>query len=171
MSRIESSNSFRVQGPVASIADLAKDKPGFVLPATPEQVAELQLREAQMQAREAAAVRHARDNPDRVYAQIVTNGEVVATVYASGAAGTVHKLGVKLTQDGYGLPLATTRLAELSKATGGEIVYAKGPVAAPAPLMESDLPQVTARGLNDMVQDFEWALARARMEGGAEGKA
>jgi len=170
MSRIESSSSFRVQGPVTSIAELAKDKPGFVIAATPEQVAELKLREAQMQAREAAAVRHARENPDPVYAQIVSNGKVVATVYASGSAGTVQNLGIKLTEDGYGLPLAKTRLAELSKALGGEIVYAKGPVKAPAPLLESNLPQVTARGLNDMVHDFEWALARARMQGGASGK-
>eukprot|EP01034_Spumella_vulgaris_P040366 gene40366-49921_t len=170
MSRIESSNSFRVQGPVTSIAELAKEKPGFVIAATPGQVAELKLREAQMQAREAAAVRHARDNPDPVYAQIVSNGKVVATVYASGSAGTVQDLGIKLAEDGYGLPLAKTRLAELSKALGGEIVYAKGPVKAPAPLLESDLPQVTARGLNDMVHDFEWALARARMQGGADAK-
>ena len=170
MSRIDSGSSHRLQGAVTSIAELAKKKPGFVIPATAEQVAGMKLHDEQMQAREATAARHARDNPDPVYAQIVANGEVVATVYASGSASTRQNLGLRLTEDGEGLALAQKRLAELTRAIPGEVVYAKGPVQAPAPLREQDLPQVTARGLNGMVRDMEWALARARMDAGGGGK-
>ena len=56
MSRIDSTPSFRVQGEVISLGKLAKEKPGFAIPATAEQVAELKSHDEQSQAREAAAV-------------------------------------------------------------------------------------------------------------------
>jgi hypothetical protein len=170
MPRIESAHPYRVQGSAVSIAELAQKKPGFIIPATDAQIAELAQHGEQMQAREAAAARHAAGNPDPVYAQIVANGKVLATVYASGSASTQQNLNLRLTEDGAGLALAQTRLAELSKAIQGEVVYAKGPLQAPAPLRDADLPQVTARGLNEMVRDMDWALARSRMAGAADSK-
>jgi hypothetical protein len=81
MSRIDSPPSFRVQGEVTSLGKMAKEKPGFAIAATAGQIAELTLHEEQTQAREAAAVRYADQNPDKIYAQVVVEGKVMATVY------------------------------------------------------------------------------------------
>lgn len=166
MSRIDSLNSYRVDGPVTSIAELAKNKPGFAMPATASQIEELKSHDAQMRAREAAAS-SVPQLPDKIYAQVVVNGEVVATVYDSGTASTQQNIpGLKLTEDGEGLALAKTRLAEITKAIPGKVVYDNfvSPSITPSSgTPESALPKVTARGLNEMVQDMDWKLARSRM--------
>jgi hypothetical protein len=167
MSRIDSSNPYRVQGPVTSIAELAKNKPGFVVPATAAQIDELQSHQAQSEAREAAGARQTAQNADPIYAQVVLDGEVVATVYASGIAATQQTIpGLKLTEDGQGKALAKTRLDEIMKAIPGAAIYDNfvRPASAPSSaIAEAAPPTVTARGLNDMVRDLDWDLARSRM--------
>jgi hypothetical protein len=167
MSRIDSKPSFRVQGEVTSLGKMAKEKPGFAIPATAGQVAELKLYEEQTQAREAAAVRHADQNSDKIYAQIVVEGKVMATVYDSGFTATEQSVpGLKLTEDGQGLALAKTRLDELMKAMPGTVIYGDFVPQLHAPssgIPESSLPKVTARSLGEMAQEMSWNHARARM--------
>jgi hypothetical protein len=168
MSSIGSSTSFRFEGQVISIAELAKTKPGLIRAATPEQIAELSLYEKQTQEREAAVNRYAREHPDHIYAQVMVNGEVAATVYDSGIAGTVQNIpGLKLTEDGQGLDLAKTRLAEIMRAIPGKVIYDHF-VEPPGPAPSSNIPdwaipKVTARNLSQMLQDMDWSAARTRM--------
>ncbi len=168
MTRIDSASSYRVQGPVMSIAELAKTKPGFVIPASPEQIAELKLHDEQTQAREAATTRYAEQHPDHIYAQVIVDGKVFATVYDSGIAGTAYAIA-DLSEDGSGLDLAKKRLGEIVKAVHGQVVYSGfQPPPGPAPSTMSEeaeraLPKVTARGLGQIMQDMDWALARSRM--------
>lgn len=163
MSRIDTSSPYRVQGPVISFAELAKTKPGLVIPMPPEQMEELKLHDQQTQAREAAAASYAAQHPDKIYAQVIVNGSVFATVYDSGTAGTQYVIP-GLSEDGSGLELAKKRLGEIVRAVKGQVVYDNfvpplGP--APSTLPESALPQVSARGLADMAHEL--ALARSRM--------
>ena len=168
MTRIDSTSSYRVQGPVISIAELAKTKPGFVIPASPEQIAELKLHEEQMQAREAAVARYAEQHPSSIYAQVIVDGKVFATVYDSGFTSTEYAIA-GLSEDYAGLGLAKRRLGEIVKAVDGQIVYSGfQPPPGPAPSTMSEeaeraLPKVTARGLSQIMQDMDWALARSRM--------
>lgn len=171
MSSIDSTKSFPVYGTVISIAELAKTKPGLIRAASAEQIAELSLYEQQVQAREAATARYAQEHPDHIYAQVVVNGEVMATVYDSGIAGTVQNIpGLKLTENGQGLDLAKTRLAEIMRAIPGQVIYdhfVQPPGPAPSSnIPESAIPKVTARSLSQMLNDMDWDLARARMASG-----
>ena len=167
MSRIDSPNPYRVQGEVISIAELAKTRPGMIRAATAEQIAEMSLYEQQTREREAAVARYAQEHPANIYAQVVVDGKVMATVYDSGIAGTVHNVpGLKLTEDGEGLSLAKTRLAEIMRAIPGKVIYDNfvppdGP--APSTIPESAIPKVTARHLGQILQDMDWDLARTRM--------
>jgi len=69
MSRIDSSNAFRLQGEAVSIAELAKTKPGLIVPADDPRVEKFNARMTEVQARlradmpEAFAARVASENP------------------------------------------------------------------------------------------------------------
>lgn len=69
MSRINSSNSYRLEGPAISIAELAKTKPGLILAADDPRIKELNAHMAGVQAMLRAEVpappgaRKADDNP------------------------------------------------------------------------------------------------------------
>jgi hypothetical protein len=171
MTRIDSTSPYRVQGSVISVAELAKQKPGFVIAATPEQVEELKLHDEQSQAREAAVAQYAEQNPSKIFGQVLVRGEVIATVYDSGSAETQQDIdGLQLTEEGSGLELARTRLGEIMQAVKGQVIYSnfvarQGP--APAVMQEAALPQVTARSLNQMAREMDWALMRSRMINGA----
>ncbi len=167
MSPIDSANPYRVQGPVTSVAELAKSKPGMVIAATAEQKAELALFEQQTQARQAASDSQAAANPSKIFAQIIVDGKVFGTIHDSGSAGTQYAMS-GLSEGDAGLDLAKTRLREILQAVKGSHAIYSGfaPLAGPAPAVidESRLPKVTARSLADMAQDMSWALTRARIE-------
>lgn len=173
MTRIDSANPYRVQGTIISFAELAKTKPGFIIAATPEQIAELKLHEEQMQAREAATARYAAENPSNIYAQVIVDGKVFATVYDSGFTSTQYAIA-GLSEDFAGLGLAKRRLGEIVKAVEGQIVYSgfQPPPGQPPSTMteaaERALPQVTARGLSEIMQ--EMMLARAHASAGDTSK-
>jgi hypothetical protein len=172
MSSINSSSAYRVQGGVTTATEIAKQKPGFVTAATAEQVQELKLHDEQTQARAAAVAHYAEQNPSKIFGQVMVNGKVIATVYDSGSAETQQNIpGLKLTEEGNGLELARTRLKEISQAVKGQVIYSdfvpqQGP--APALAQETALPQVTARSLNQMARDMDWALMRSRMINGTK---
>ena len=175
MSRIDAASSFRVQGEVISFAELAKNKPGFAIRATDEQIQEMKLHDAQMQAREAAAQKYATEYPDRVYAQVFVNGQLAGWVHESGGAATVQNNvpGLHFTEDGSGLDLAKTRLAEMLKAfpASATVKYLDLPPRdEPFGGLESMLPPVTARGLSQFADEMSWNLARTRMEAETGGK-
>lgn len=167
MSTINASSAYRVQGNVMKIADIAKEKPGFVIPATEAQIQELKLHDEQTRQREAAVAQYAEQHPSKIFGQVIVNGEVIATVYDSGSAETQQQIaGLTLTEDGSGLDLARTRLDEITKAVKGQVIYSNfvpRPGPAPAVVPESALPQVTARNLNQMAREMDWALMRSSM--------
>ena len=167
MSRIDSANPYRIQGPVTSFGELGKTKPTIATAMPEEFVAELKLHEEQVEARISAQFAYGQANPDQIYAQVSLGGKVVATVYESGITSVEHAAyGAELTEHGSGLDLAKARLAGIMEAVEGEVRYSgfepqPGWVASNIP--ESVLPKVTARGLIDLWRAMDWDQARARM--------
>ena len=177
MSRIEGSASFKVQGPVTSIGQLVEQKK-MVAFKLPEHVqAELALHDKQVAARQQASQAAAAANPDKVFAQIVNNGQVVAMVYDSGSTYTQQNVpGLKLTEDYAGQSLADRRLAELMRAVPGKVIYdhflplpgqtSASDFASSSRVDQSQLPTVTARGLSDMVDEINAARDAAMQAAG-----
>lgn len=167
MSTINANGAYRLQSNAVGIAELAKQKNGFVIAATPEQVAELKLHDEQKMVRAEAVKQYAEQNPSKIFGQVVVNGEVIATVYDSGSARTERNIdGLQLTDEGSGAELAQKRLNEIVQASKGQIIYSNFvPPSGPAPAVVPDaaLPQVTARSLNQMASEMEAALVRSRM--------
>ncbi|MFK3738860.1 hypothetical protein [Massilia sp. TN1-12] len=131
MATINASSAYRVQGTVMNVSEMAKQKPGFVMAATAEQVQELARHDQQMQQR--AAAQQAQQQTSKIFGQVIVNGEVIATVYDSGSAQTQQDIaGLKLSEEGEGLTLAQTRLDEITRAVKGQVIYSnfvppKGP--------------------------------------------
>lgn len=138
---------------------------GSGIKATEEQIKEIKLWETQRQAREEANRTYALQHPDKVYGQVVVEGKLFATVYDSGVAGTPYPM--QMTEDGFGISLAETRLSEIAKAAKGTIIYSDffpdtGGSFRGAP--EALLPPITARSLTEIVREMSWGLERSRME-------
>lgn len=167
MATINASSAYRVQGTVMNVSEMAKQKPGFVMAATAEQVQELALHDQQIQQRAAAVAQQAQQQTSKIFGQVIVNGEVIATVYDTGSAQTQQDIaGLKLSDEGEGLALAQTRLDEITRAVKGQVIYSNFvPTNSPAPavVQETALPKVTARSLNQMAREMDWALMRSRM--------
>jgi hypothetical protein len=155
---------YKIEGPVVSLAEALERNGGQgVIRATPEQIAEMALYDQQMQAREAAGARYAARHPDQVHGQVVVGGKLFATVYQSGSAVTPYAMN--MTADGAGTALANTRLAEIARAAGGQVIYDHffpTPANPGAVVPESVLPPVTARSHQEILMD----LLRDRQSGG-----
>jgi len=137
--------------------------PSTAIKMTEAETNELKLWETQIRAREEANERYAMQHPDKVYAQVVVNGKLTATVYDSGVASTPYQMP-GLPDNGSGSDLAEARLAYIAKATGGKVIRSgffpeAGGSYRGAP--ESALPRVTARNLGQILQDM---LMRSRIE-------
>ncbi|MYN39279.1 hypothetical protein GTP55_07840 [Duganella sp. FT109W] len=177
MSRIESSNSFRLQGETTSIGQLVEQKKMVAFKLPEHLQAELALHDQQVEARLAANQAAAAANPDKVFAQIVQNGQVVAMVYDSGTAVTQQNIpGLKLTEDFAGRSLADRRLAELTRAVPGTVIYdnflplpgqtSASDIKSSSSVDQSLLPKVTARGLGDMTAEIAAARDAAMLAAG-----
>lgn len=137
--------------------------PSTAVKFTQAETDEIKRWEAQTKAREDAAHAYAMQHPDKVYAQVVANGKLVATVYDSGAAQTDQSMR-GMPETGEGTNLAESRLAYMAKSTGGKVIRSdflpvQGQSYRGAP--ESALPSVTARSLDQILQDV---LARSRID-------
>lgn len=165
MSRIESSISFRVHGPVTSIGQLVEQKQMVAFKLPEHLQAELDLHDQQVEARQEANQAAAAANPDKVFAQIVKNGQVVAMVYDSGTAFTQQNMpDLNLTEDFAGRSLADRRLAELMRAVPGTVIYdnflplpgqtSASDIKSSSRVDQSLLPKVTARSLGDMTEEI-----------------
>lgn len=181
MSRIESSTSFRIQGPVTSIGQMVEQKQMVAFKLPEHLQAELALHDQQVEARLEANRAAAAANPDKVFAQIVKNGQVVAMVYDSGTAFTQQNMpGLKLTEDFAGQSLADRRLAELMSAVPGTVIYdnflplpgqtSASDIKSSSRVDQSLLPKVTARGLGDMTEEIAAARDAAMMVAGITAK-
>lgn len=158
-------DSYKITGPIISIAEHAKNRPGMVIKASEEQIAEVKLHDEQVQAREEVNRNYAKQHPVKVYGQVVVEGKLFATAYESGSVHMPYQM--KLSEDGFGSSLAETRLNEIAKAVNGTIIYSDffpdpGGTFWSAP--ESILPPVTARGLIDFVDEMRWEVERARID-------
>ncbi|MBC7858621.1 MAG: hypothetical protein H7Z39_07525 [Burkholderiaceae bacterium] len=122
MTSISSASPYRVLGPVISIAELAKTRPGMVIPATQAEIAEEKLYHEQFQARLDAIGHYTEQHPDKVYAQVIVDSKVVATVYESGSANTRDRIS-RLTENGSGLDLAKKRLEDILREVKGKVIY------------------------------------------------
>ena len=177
MSRIEGSASFKIQGPVTSVGQLVEQKKMVAFKLPEHLQAELAQHDQQVEARQQANQAAAAANPDRVFAQIVKNGQVVAMVYDSGSAYTQQNVpGLKLTEDFAGQSLADRRLAELMRAVPGTVIYdnflplrgqtSANDITSSSKVDQSLLPKVTARGLSDMVDEINAARDAAMLAAG-----
>jgi hypothetical protein len=63
--------------------------------------------------------------PENLFAKITRNGQLIAKVYNSGLVESPAGFP-DLSLDGSGLALAKKRIAEIVKATGGEVAYQSG---------------------------------------------
>lgn len=152
---------YKIEGPVVRLTDvLARNGGQGVIKATPEQIAEMALYDRQMQEREAAGARYAASHPDQVHGQVVVGGKLFATVYQSGSAVTPYAM--RMTENGAGTALANTRLAEIARAAGGQVIYdhfLPAPANTGAVVPEAVLPPVTARShqeiLMELLRDYQ----------------
>lgn len=165
---IGSARQFRVQGAVISVAELAKTRPGMVRQMTEAQVKEAKLYEEQSRLREEAVNRYAMAHPDKVYGQVVVNGQLFATVYDSGSAATRYT--VPMTENGSGEELARVRLADIARAVKGEIRYSNfmpdfsGPGCTMSDAVTATLPKITARPCGGFLEELQAAADQARMD-------
>lgn len=151
---VQSSGTYRVDGPFYRVEDLVKSKgePLLVIKLTDAQASEVKLREEQDAAREAINFDYAKAHQYQPVGQVLVNGKLVATVFDRGAVESPHALPGLSSQD----LSAADRLAEIARAVKGEIIYSDllptmgGWMGASAP--ESALPPVTARNLMDILQ-------------------
>lgn len=182
MSSISSASPYRVLGPVISVAEFAKTRPGMVIPGTQAEIAEEKLYYEQFQARLDAIGRYAEQHPDKVYAQVIFDSKVVATVFASGSTYTRDPIS-KLTNDGCGLDLAKQRLQDILREVKGKVIYSDflpspggggvpipDSVFATFPKVTAHLPTPPARQANELGEDLSWLLARSRMAAGGASK-
>lgn len=137
--------------------------PSTAVKMTDAEMNEVKLWEEQTRARAEANERYAMEHPDKVYAQVTVNGKLFATVYDSGVITTPHQMA-GLPDNGSGAALAEARLAHIAKAVGGKVIRSdffptEGGSSRGAP--ESELPRVTARSLDQILQDM---LMRSRVD-------
>lgn len=182
MTSIPSANPYRVLGPVISVAELAKTRPGMVIPATQAEISQEKLYHEQFQARLDAIGHYTEQHPDKVYAQVIVDSKVVAAVYESGSAYTRDPIS-KLTENGSGLDLAKKRLEDILREVKGKVIYSdflpspgRGGAAIPDsvfatfPKVTAHLPTPPARQVNEFGEDLSWLLARSRMAAGGPSK-
>lgn len=165
---IGSANQFRVQGPVISLMESAKSKPGLVRQMTEAQIKEDKLYQEQTRLREEAMTRYAMAHLDKIYGQVVVDGKLFATVYDSGSAAT--RSMVPMTDNGSGEELARVRLADIARAVKGEIRYSNflpdfgGQGCTIPDAVAATFPQVTARPFGGFLEELEAAADQARMD-------
>ena len=111
--------TYRIEGPVRTLADALKDRPdALVRRDTPaEQVAFKLMDEQQSRLEEAQRLPR---KQDRIAGQVVANGEVVATVFASGTAITRSSMALPADAPA-GTDLAAARLGAIARSVQGSI--------------------------------------------------
>lgn len=166
---VSSVNQFRVQGPLISLAESIKTKPGLVRQMTETQIKEDKLYQEQTRLREEAVNRWAEEHPAKIFGQVVVDGKLFATVYDSGSAATRYR--VTMTDNGSGEELARARLADIARAVKGEVRYSNfmpdfsGPGSHPMPdEVAATLPKITARPFGGFLEELETAADQARMD-------
>lgn len=170
MSSIDSSSRYKIQGPVFSFAELAKNKPDMFLSPqkfTEAQIKEIAEHEKQVQRREEAVNRYAEAHPDPIHGQVMVDGKLFATVYDSGAFELPYR-------DPYLEKLsgsADTLLEQIAQHTKGEIKRSDflPPLYGPGAVVpDSVLPPITARSPSDIFNELYEDLMRSRVAAAAE---
>lgn len=146
------SSAYRVTGPVRRFSEMLKENGGnlVAIKMSDEQIAESELHEQQLKAREQVNFNYAKSHQYQPVGQVFVKGELVATVLDSGGYETSANLGLS-----EAMLSPHERLAEIARAVNGEISYAdfvpldswSGPSAP-----ESMLPPLTARSLMEIFQ-------------------
>jgi hypothetical protein len=154
-------NPYRLQGgTLLSAEESARNNPGMLRTLTEAEIAAMREAEAQMLRQQHMPVRQ-----ERIYGQVLVDGQVFATVFESGSAQTAREIG-GLTNDGSGQSLASARLREIAKAVGGEIRRADFlPTASngrPAAQVSSGAG-LAGRRLDEMLQSMSWDSVRSRL--------
>jgi hypothetical protein len=115
----------RMLGRTVCAGDVIKANPDIVFSRqmTPaEKRAEQELEKRQLVEELAAAKRQPDNDPEKIYAQVVVNGKVVATIYDSGCVESEGSLP-NLTSDGSGLSIAKARVKEITQFVHGQVKY------------------------------------------------
>lgn len=109
------SNIYRVDGPVFSLQEALQERSGSIMrQLTAAEMARNKELDAQARHQPPAAL------PQPVHGQVVVDGQVYATIYASGQVASRGELP-GLSMDGSGVTLAETRLQQIAKMKNGEI--------------------------------------------------
>ena len=110
---------YRIEGPVRTLADALKDRPdALVSRDTPAEYAAFTVPDEQQSRLEEA--RRPPQGQDRIAGQVVANGEVVATVFESGAAITRSSMALPADAPA-GTDLAAARLGAIARSVQGSI--------------------------------------------------
>jgi hypothetical protein len=110
---------YRIQGPVRTLTEALKDNPNALVHRdTPEEKQAFKVMDEQQSRLEDA--QRLPQKQEKIVGQVVANGEVVATVFESGAAITRNSMA--LPDDAPAGPeLAKARLSAIAKAAHGSI--------------------------------------------------
>lgn len=110
---------FRIQGPVRTLTDALKENPGVLVHMdTPEEKQAFKVMDEQQSRLEDA--QRLPQKQEKIVGQVVANGEVVATVFESGAA--ITKNSIAMPNDAPAGPeLAKARLGAIAKSVQGSI--------------------------------------------------
>lgn len=154
-------NPYRLQGgTLLSVEESARNNPGMLRKLTEAEIAAMREAEAQMSSLQQMPVRQ-----EKIYGQVLVDGQVFATVFESGSAQTAREIA-GLTNDGSGLSLASARLQEIAKAVGGEIRRAD---FLPTASNSQPAAQVSfgaglaGRKLEEVLQSMSWDAVRPRL--------
>jgi hypothetical protein len=115
----------RMLGRAVCAGDVMKANPDVVFSRqmTPaEKQAAQELEKRQLLEELAAAKRQPDNDPEKIYAQVVVNGKVVATIYDSGVTESEGAIP-RLTEEGHGLSLAKARLKDILQVVHGQVKY------------------------------------------------
>lgn len=119
---ISSTREYRIQGPTLSLSDVLKNSPNVVAhKETESEKQEFKLIEERQRLGEEEAQKDLQQNPNKIFGQVIVNGNVFATVYDSGGAETARN--ISMPNDGDGIALAKARLNAIAKSVNGTIKY------------------------------------------------
>lgn len=155
-----STREYRIQGPGLSGLEAIKNNPNAVvhIPTESEKQAFKALEEQERLAEEASQ-KQLRENPDKIFGQVIVNGKVFATVYDSGVTEMTH--GMSLPNNASTpLELAKARLNAIAKSVKGEIRHSDflptlGGTSARSPGPNPSL-EAAQRRVDEILKSIQW---------------
>lgn len=145
----------RILGPGRTLTEALKENPNVLVKDIPVDKVPFDVQETQRLRELNDKLSELRKNPDKIVGQVVVNGEVFASVYASGSAVTKHSM--PMPDQGGGMDLAKARLNAIAKAVNGSIRQSD---FLPNPWEQQPAGQAAATAAADTRPEFDVAQRR-----------